>query len=115
MGTRIFFVVIALLLVTTGVWAYHHDQELHRNVMQVNLGDPNEVVRELLGDPNEVVRELLGDPNSEGPCGSLTAVPNGCADEYVYRYYYSPFNPQYEVVWFNHSGKVLGMQHVQRP
>jgi hypothetical protein len=53
--------------------------------------------------------------SSEGPCGSLTAVPNGCADEYVYKYYYSIFNPQYEVVWFDSSGKVLGEQHVQRP
>ena len=68
-----------------------------------------------LGDPNEVVRELLGDPSSEGPCGSLTAVPTGCASEYVYRYYYSIFNPQYEVVWLDHAGKVLGEQHVQRP
>jgi hypothetical protein len=104
MGTRIFFLAVALALVVAGVWAYHHDQELRRNVMQVNLGDPN-----------EMVRELLGEPSSEGPCGSLTAVPNGCTDEYVYRYYYSIFNPQYEVVWFDNAGKVLGEQHVQRP
>ena len=104
MGTRIFFLVIALCLVAAGVWAYHHDEELSKNSMQVNLGDPN-----------EVVRELLGDPSSEGPCGYLTAVPNGCADEYVYKYYYSIFNPQYEVVWFDSSGKVLGMQHVKAP
>ena len=64
MGTRIFFFVIALGLVGAGVWAYHHDHELRKNSMQLNLGDPN-----------EVVRELLGDPSSEGPCGSLTAVP----------------------------------------
>jgi hypothetical protein len=104
MGTRIFFFAVALVLVVAGVWAYHHDQELRRNVMQVNLGDPN-----------EMVRELLGEPSSEGPCGSLTAVPTGCTDEYVYRYYYSIFNPQYEVVWFDNAGKVLGEQHVQRP
>jgi hypothetical protein len=102
--TRIFFFVIALCLVTVGVWAYHHDEELHKNSMQLNLGDPN-----------EVVRELLGDPSSEGPCGSLTAVPKSCVDEYVYRYYYSIFNPQYEVVWFDRAGKMLGQQHVQRP
>ncbi len=104
MGTRIFFFVIALCLVAAGVWAYHHDEELRQNCLQVNLGDPN-----------EVVRELLGDPRSERPCGSLTAVPAGCADEYVYKYYYSIFNPQYEVVWFDKSGKVLGMQHVKTP
>jgi hypothetical protein len=104
MGTRIFFFVIALCLVAAGVWAYHHDDELRKNSMQLNLGDPN-----------EVVRELLGDPSSDGPCGSLTAVPNGCTDEYVYKYYYSIFNPQYEVVWFDSSGKVLGMQHVKTP
>ncbi len=104
MTTRIVFLAIALVLVAAIVWAYHHDQELRSNSMQVSLGDPN-----------EVVRELLGDPSSEGPCGSLTAVPNSCADEYVYRYYYSIFNPQYEVVWFDHAGKVLGEQHVQRP
>jgi len=104
MATRIVFLAIALVLVAAIVWAYHHDQELRSNSMQVNLGDPN-----------EVVRELLGDPSSEGPCGTLTAVPSGCADEYVYKYYYSIFNPQYEVVWFDHAGKVLGEQHVQRP
>ena len=104
MGTRIFFFAIALGIVAAGLWAYRHDEELRKNAMQVALGDPN-----------EVVRELLGDPSSEGPCGSLTAVPNGCADEYVYKYYYSIFNPQYEVVWFDRAGKVLGEQHVQRP
>lgn len=104
MGARIFFLAIAFCLVAAGVWAYHHDQELRKNTMQVNVGDPN-----------EVVRELLGDPSTEGPCGSLTAMPNGCADEYVYKYYYSIFNPQYEVVWFDSAGKVLGEQHVQRP
>lgn len=104
MATRILFFVIALCLVVAGVWAYHHGEELRTNSMQVNLGDPN-----------EVVREVLGDPSSEGPCGSLTAVPKACTDEYVYKYYYSIFNPQYEVVWFDSSGKVLGEQHVQRP
>ena len=104
MGTRIFFFTIALCFVAAGVCAYHHDEELRKNSLQVNLGDPN-----------EVVREVLGDPSSEGPCGSLTAVPVGCANEYVYKYYYSIFNPQYEVVWFDSSGKVLGEQHVQRP
>jgi hypothetical protein len=104
MATRILFFAIAIGFVVAGVWAYHHDEQLRKNSMQVNLGDPN-----------EVVRELLGDPSSEGPCGSLTAVPNDRADEYVYSYYYSIFNPQYEVVWFDRAGKVLGEQHVQRP
>jgi hypothetical protein len=36
-------------------------------------------------------------------------------DEYIYKYYYSIFQPQYEVVWFNAEGKVIGVQHVQRP
>jgi hypothetical protein len=104
MGTRIFFFAIALCFVAAGVWAYHHDDELRKNSLQVNLGDPN-----------EVVREVLGDPSSEGPCGSLTAVPKGCTDEYVYKYYYSIFSPQYEVVWFDSSGRVLGIQHVRAP
>jgi hypothetical protein len=104
MGTRIIFMAVALGLVATGIWAYHHDEMLRKNSAQVNLGDPN-----------EVVRELLGNPTSEGPCGSLTPVPTGCSHEYVYRYWYSVFQPQYEVVWFDHSGKVLGEQHVQAP
>ncbi len=104
MGTRVFFLAVALGLVGTAVWAYHHDEELRKNSMQVSLGDPN-----------EVVRDLLGDPGREEPCGTLTAVPTGCANEYVYRYYYSIFNPQYEVVWFDHAGKVLGLQHVKAP
>jgi hypothetical protein len=104
MGTRIFFFAIALGLAGAGIWAYHHDQQLRNNSMQLNLGDAD-----------GVVRELLGDPSSEGRCGSFTAVPTGCADEYVYKYYYSIFNPQYEVVWFDNSGKMLGMQHVKAP
>jgi hypothetical protein len=104
MGTRIFFIAIALALVIAGLWAYHHDDMLRKNSAQVSLGDSN-----------EMVRELLGNPSREGECGSLTAVPKACTDEYVYRYWYSLFQPQYEVVWFDGSGKVLGEQHVQSP
>ncbi len=104
MGSRIFFVAIALGLVAASVWAYHHDELLRKNSAQINLGDPN-----------EFVRELLGNPTSDGPCGSLTPVPTDCSDEYVYKYWYSIFRPQYEVIWFDHAGKVLGEQHVQAP
>ncbi len=102
MTTRIVFLVIALAIVVGLVWAYHHDEGLRKNAMLVNLGDPN-----------ETVRELLGNPTSEGPCGSLTVAPSACTDEYVYKYYYSVFQPQYEVVWFDSAGKVLGEQHVR--
>jgi hypothetical protein len=104
MGTRLFFIAIALALVGAAFWAYNHDQRLTTKSAEVTLGDPN-----------EVVRELMGDPSTEGPCGSLTAVPTGCTSEYVYRYYYSVFQPQYEVIWFDHAGKVLGEQHVKSP
>ena len=104
MGTRIVFIAIALCLVCAGVWAFHHDDMLGKNAPQVTIGDPN-----------EMVRELLGDPTREGPCGSLGAAPAACTDEYVYRYCYSIFQPQYEVIWFDHTGKVLGEQHVQSP
>ena len=104
MGVRIFFLAIALGLIAAAVWAYQHDDSLRKNAAQINLGDPN-----------EFVRELLGNPTNEGPCGSLTPVPTGCADEYVYKYWYSIFRPQYEVIWFDHAGKVLGEQHVQAP
>jgi hypothetical protein len=102
MATRIFFIAIALGLVVAALWAYQHDENLSKNSAQVNIGDPN-----------EVVRELLGDPTRENSCGSMTPAPNGCTDEYVYRYWYSIFQPQYEVIWFDHSGKVLGEQHVR--
>jgi len=104
MATRLVFITFALLIAVALFWAYRHDAELRKNAMLVNLGDPN-----------EAVRELLGDPSNEGSCGKLTVAPAACADEYIYKYYYSVFQPQYEVVWFNSSGKVLGEQHVQRP
>ena len=104
MLTRITFLLIALALVAGGVWTYHHDQMLDHNAVLVNLGDPN-----------ETVRALLGEPSGQGDCGSLTLAPQSCETEYVYRYYYSVFHPQYEVVWFDHSGKVIGEQHVERP
>ena len=104
MITRIVFSVIALSLIGAAVWAYHHDQKLDQNAALVNLGDPN-----------EAVRELLGEPSAEGDCGSLTAAPKACTDEYVYRYYYSIFRPKYQVIWFDHAGKVVGEQHVERP
>ncbi len=104
MGTRIVFIVIALLVVGALVWAYHHDRKLRENVFQVQIGDPN-----------EVVRDLLGDPSSEGPCGSLTAMPKACSDEYVYRYWYSIFRHEYEVVWFDAGGKVIGETRVVAP
>lgn len=101
MITRIVFIGMAVALVVAGIWAYQHDQKLRENASQVTIGDPN-----------EVVRQLLGDPTSDGSCGSLTAVPTGCANEYVYRYWYSIFQPKYEVIWFDHTGKVIGEQHV---
>ena len=103
MVTRIVFLCFALAIVGGFGWAYHHDVELGNRVAQVATGDPN-----------EMVRELLGEPATEGSCGSLTAAPKACADEYVYKYYYSIFQPKYEVVWFNAEGKVIGEQHVQR-
>ena len=104
MTTRLVFLAIALAIAGAFVWANHHDQKLEENATMVNLGDPN-----------EAVRELLGNPTSEGSCGSLTVAPSMCTDEYVYKYYYSIFQPKYEVVWFNNEGKVIGEQHVQRP
>ncbi len=104
MVTRVVFIVFALAIVGGFVWAYHHDQRLQQNAAMVNPGDPN-----------EAVRELLGEPSSEGSCGTLTVAPSACTDEYVYKYYYTIFQPQYEVVWFNAEGKVLGEQHVKHP
>lgn len=104
MVTRMVFIGIALAIVAGFVWAYHHDQKLQQNVAMLNPGDPN-----------EAVRELLGEPSSEGSCGSVSPAPSSCTDEYVYKYYYTIFQPQYEVVWFNAEGKVIGGQHVRRP
>jgi hypothetical protein len=104
MKTRLSFIAVALALILAGIWAYFHDENLRKNSAQVNLGDSN-----------EVVRQLLGEPSSEGPCGSLTPVPTGCTSEFVYRYWYSIFQPQYLVVWLDKSGNVLGEQHVRSP
>jgi len=101
MATRIFFIAIAIALVFAAIWAYQHDQRLRTNSSQVNLGDSD-----------EVVRSLLGDPSSDGNCGALTPVPNGCSHEFVYRYWYSIFQPKYEVIWFDQRGRVLGEQAV---
>ena len=104
MVVRIFFIAVAAVLIAGGTWAYHHDQRLERNGSLINIGDPN-----------ETVRELMGDPTREEQCGALTLAPQSCAQEYVYRFYFSIFRPQYQVVWFDKEGKVLGEQHVQRP
>ena len=98
------FIGMALAIIAGFVWAYHHDQKLQQNAAMVNSGDPN-----------EAVRELLGEPSSEGSCGTVSPAPSSCNDEYVYKYYYTIFQPQYEVVWFNAEGKVIGAQHVRRP
>lgn len=74
MTTRLVFFAVALMIVGALFWAYHHDVELQKNAMLVNLGDPN-----------ESVRELLGDPSSEGSCGKLTVAPSKCTDEYIYK------------------------------
>src|SRR5664279_6502946 len=103
MVTRIAFILVALAIAGSAAWAYRHDAELASRAREVEIGDPN-----------ETVREMLGEPSSEGSCGSVSVSPPGCADEYLYRYYYTIFQPQYEVVWFNAEGKVTGRQHVQR-
>ena|SRR5215471_5830155 len=102
MAARIFFLIIALGLVVAGIWAYQHDSRLRTDASAVNLGDST-----------EVVRAALGDPSSEESCGTLTLAPKDCSSEFVYRYWYSVFQPQYEVIWFDGSGKVLGEQHVR--
>jgi hypothetical protein len=102
--TRIAFILIALAIAGGFAWAYQHDAELSRHAPQVAIGDPN-----------ESVRELLGEPSSEGTCGSISVAPSACTTEYVYKYYYTIFQPQYEVVWFNAEGKVIGEEHVRRP
>lgn len=103
MITRLVFLLLVLATIGGFAWAYHHDAELSNRAPMVQIGDPN-----------ETVRELLGEPSSEGPCGSMTAAPSACVNEYVYKYYYTIFQPQYEVVWFDAAGKVLGEQHVKR-
>ena len=102
MATRIVFIAVAVCLALAGIWAYQHDDKLRKNASQVNIGDSS-----------EVVRELLGDPSSSGPCGAMTPIPTGCTGEYIYRYWYSIFQPQYEVIWLDKMGKVLGEQHVR--
>jgi hypothetical protein len=101
MATRIVFIVIALGLAISAVWAYEHDDRLRKNSPQVTIGDSN-----------DVVRELLGDPSREASCGTMTPVPAGCNEEYIYRFWYSIFQPEYLVIWFNQTGKVLGEQRV---
>ena len=63
-------------------------------------------------DP-DVVRQLLGDPSREAACGTMTPIPTGCNEEYIYRYWYSIFQPEYLVIWFDKSGRVLGEQRVR--
>jgi|SRR6516162_1590525 hypothetical protein len=104
MITRIVFLLIALAIAGVFGWAYHHDQQLGSRVGLVTVGDPN-----------EAVRDLLGEPSSEGTCGRVSPSPPACTVEYLYRYYFNLFQPQYEVVWFNAEGKVIGEQHVRRP
>jgi hypothetical protein len=93
---------MALAIAGGIAWAYHHDATLSAHAREIEVGDPN-----------EAVRELMGEPSSEGPCGKLTVAPSACTEEYAYKYYYTIFQPQYEVVWFNAEGKVIGGQHVQ--
>jgi hypothetical protein len=102
MAARIVFVTIALLIAGSIAWAYRHDAALSAHAREIELGDPN-----------EAVRELMGEPSSEGPCGRVSVAPSACVNEYLYKYYYTIFQPQYEVVWFNAEGKVIGGQHVQ--
>jgi hypothetical protein len=104
MITRIVFLLITLAIAGVFGWAYHHDEQLRSRVGLVAVGDPN-----------EAVRDLLGEPNSEGSCGRISPAPSACANEYLYRCYFNLFQPQYEVVWFNAEGKVIGAQHVRRP
>ena len=102
MATRIFFLALAVSLIVIAIWAYQHDQKLRTNASQVNFGDSE-----------DVVRALLGDPGSNGSCGSLTPAPKGCSHEFVYRYWYSIFQPKYKVIWFDQKDQVLGEQAVK--
>ena len=104
MVTRGVFLFLALAIVGGFAWAFHHDVQLGKRIGEVEIGDPS-----------ESVRELLGEPSGEGSCGTLGVAPKACTREYVYKYYYSIFQPQHEVIWFTAEGKVIGVQHVRRP
>jgi hypothetical protein len=57
----------------------------------------------------EVIR-LLGRPTRIGRCGDFfhqQATPTGCVSEYVYSASFAPLVPQYYVVSFDDTGRVL--------
>lgn len=104
MATRLVFLGVALAIGGALGWAYSHDNTLRSNLHSINLGDTSDFVRAQLGDPTE-----------QRACGLQTLAPNNCDEEYVYRYWFSVFRRQYEVVWFDKAGKVIGFQYVQTP
>jgi hypothetical protein len=83
------------------VWASHHDRALRQNIV--------EVVR---GESRAEVEEILGNPTNAAACGSATAATAGCNLEYQYRYYLHFWHHEYEIIWLDKDGRVLGGQHV---
>ncbi len=90
-------------------WAYLKDSALAKGFDKITDGTTQQDVLRLMGKPKKVEKcgEFFGPiPKSE---------MEGCVTEYVYAATFAPYTPQYYVVRFDESGRVISKDPLSSP
>lgn len=67
-------------------------------------------------DPRELVLMRMGNPWKDEECGKyLGGDRAGCTEEFVYAHPYAPYAPEYWVIYFNSSRRVISNVHFVSP
>lgn len=67
-------------------------------------------------DSRELVLKRMGNPWKNEECGKyLAGHPPGCVEEFVYAHPYAPYFPEYWVIYFNSSHRVINDAHLVSP
>jgi len=58
----------------------------------------------------------MGDPWKDEKCGAYLGDKSpGCVDEFIYAHPYAPYAPEYWVIDFDSTGRVIGTVHLVSP
>ena len=78
------------------------------------LGNAFSGVKE--NDPREFVLMRMGNPWKKEECGKyLGGYPAGCVEEFIYAHPYAPYFPEYWVIYFDSSHRVISVVHLVSP
>jgi hypothetical protein len=67
-------------------------------------------------DARELVLKRMGTPWKDEECGKYVGgYPAGCIEKFVYAHPYAPYAPEYWVIYFNSTHRVISDVHLVSP